>query len=159
MLADTVHPTLRKHPFASGFPEPMVDDLAAMAREVRFEPGQIVFREGEDNTGFYLIREGRLALEIAAGNDTLRIQTLGAGDEFGWSAVLPGRGKHLQARAIEPVDALAFDGRDLLQLCRRHPAYGFILMHRMLEVVSERLHATRLQLIDIYWPVARRAGA
>jgi hypothetical protein len=32
-------------------------------------------------------------------------------------------------------------------------------MHRLLGVVAERLQATRLQLLDMYWPVAHRAGA
>jgi CRP/FNR family cyclic AMP-dependent transcriptional regulator len=158
MLADSLTETLHKHPFVSKFPPPMLDRLAALATEVRFEPDQIVFREGEDKPEFYLIISGRLALEIAAGSDTLRIQTLSAGDEFGWSAVLPGRGKHLQARALETVDTLAFRGADLLDACQRDPSFGFILMHRMLDVVSERLEATRLQLLDMYWPAAKRAG-
>jgi hypothetical protein len=32
-------------------------------------------------------------------------------------------------------------------------------MHRLLSVVSERLQATRLQLLDMYSPQAKRAGA
>ncbi len=86
------------------------------------------------------------------------MQTLTAGDELGWSAILMGRRKHFQARALEPVEALALDGAELLAACRKDTAFGFALMYRLLGVVSERLQATRLQLLDMHSPVAKRAG-
>ena len=46
----------------------------------------------------------------------------------------------------------------LLKACQDDPAFGFALMYRMLGVVSERLQATRLQVHDMYSPVAKRAG-
>jgi CRP/FNR family cyclic AMP-dependent transcriptional regulator len=154
-----VQPALAKHPFVAGLPPRLIEELATLARDVRFERDQVIFREGDDCHDFYLILAGRVGLEIMHGSGTLRVQTLGAGDEFGWSAVLMGRGKHFQARALEPVTALAFDGADTMALCRQDTELGFELMHRLLGVVSGRLQATRLQLLDMYWPVAKRAGA
>ncbi len=72
--------------------------------------------------------------------------------------MLMGRGKHFQARALERVEALAFDGGDLLASCKRDSQFGFVFMHRLLGVVAERLQATRLQLLDMHAPVAKRAG-
>jgi CRP-like cAMP-binding protein len=88
----------------------------------------------------------------------VRIQTLDAGDEFGWSAVLMGRGKQFQARTLEPVEALMFDGTELLAAFKDDPALGFAFVLRLLGVVSERFQATRLHLLDKYSPVAKRAG-
>jgi CRP-like cAMP-binding protein len=102
---------------------------------------------------------GLVALEIAAPDHVLRVQTLSAGDELGWSAILMGRRKHFQARALERAEALAFDGGELLAACKQDAAFGYVLMHRLLGVVSERLQATRLQVLDMYSPVAKRAGA
>ena len=67
------------------------------------------------------------------------------------------RGKHFQARGLERVEALAFDGGDLLAACESDSAFGFIFMHPLLGVVAERLQATRLQLLDMHSPVAKRA--
>ena len=117
-----------------------------------------VFREGDECSEFYLIVTGLVALEIVAPGHTFRVQTLFAGDELGWSALLMGRGKHFQARTLERVDALAFEGAELLAACREDTQFGFILMQRLLGVVAERLQATRLQLLDMYSPVAKRAG-
>lgn len=149
---------LQRHPFVEEFQAQHVDQLAALATRVRFDRDQVIFREGDECSDFYLIVSGLVALEIAAPGHTFRVQTLGAGDELGWSAVLMGRGKHFQARGLERVDALAFDGGDVLAACKRDPQFGFVFMHRLLGVVAERLQATRLQLLDMHSPVAKRAG-
>jgi len=151
---------LRSHPFDKEFTPEQVGKLAGLAREVHFARDEIVFREGGESHDFYLIIEGRVALEIEVPNHAnVRVQTLAAGDEFGWSAVLMGQGKYFQARALEAVTALAFDGQALLGACKADPAFGYAFIYRMLEVVSERLQATRLQVLDHYSPIAKRAGA
>jgi CRP/FNR family cyclic AMP-dependent transcriptional regulator len=159
MTTQAVLDALRKHPFVQGFEAPQVDKLAALAKEVRFDPDQIIFREGDECSEFYLIVSGRVGLEIAAPNRTFRVETLAAGDELGWSAILAGKGKHFQARVLAPVEALAFEGPDLMALCRADPALGLNLMIALLGVVSERLQFTRLQVLDTYWPAAKMAGA
>ena len=158
MTRETLVAVLQKHPFVGEFQPQHIEKLSALAKEVQFERDNVIFHEGDECHDFYLIVQGRVALEIEAPGHTFRVQTLHAGDELGWSAILMGRGKHFQARALQPVQALAFDGATLLDACRADPAFGFALMYRMLGVVSERLQATRLQVLDMYSPVAKRAG-
>lgn len=158
MTQETLLDVLRKHPFVDEFEPQDIEKLTALAREVHFDRDQVIFHEGDECPDFFLIVAGRVALEIEAPDHTLRVQTLSAGDELGWSAVLAGRRKHFQARALLPVDALAFDAAALLDACREDKAFGYALMQRMLGVVSERLQATRLQVLDMYSPVAKRAG-
>ena len=158
MTKDTLVAVLNKHPFVEEFQPEHIERLAGMAKEVHFDRDHVVFHEGDECHDFYLIVQGRVAVEIEAPGQTFRVQTLSAGDELGWSAILMGRGKHFQARALQPVDALAFNGEELLAACREDKALGFALMYRMVGVVSERLQATRLQVLDMYSPVAKRAG-
>jgi CRP-like cAMP-binding protein len=155
----TLLAVLKTHPFVEEFQPEHIDRLRTMAREVHFASDQTIFSEGDDAHDFYLIVSGRVALEMQEPDHVLRVQTLGAGDELGWSSILMGRGKYFQARALEPVDALAFDGPQLLAACRDDKGFGFALMYRMLGVVSERLQATRLQLHDMHSPKAKRSGA
>jgi CRP/FNR family cyclic AMP-dependent transcriptional regulator len=158
MTKDTLEAVLQRHPFVEEFQPEHIDRLATMAKEVHFERDHVLFHEGDECHDFYLIVNGRVALEIEAPGHTFRVQTLAAGDELGWSAILMGSGKHFQARALQPLDALAINGEQLLAACREDKAFGFALMYRMLGVVSERLQATRLQVLDMYSPVAKRAG-
>ena len=92
-MSERLLSTLRHHPFVAEFEPRHVEKLASLAREIRFERDQILFREGDECTEFYLIVTGLIALEIVAPGHTFRVQTLFAGDELGWSALLMGRGK------------------------------------------------------------------
>lgn len=157
-MTENVMAMLQRHPFVEEFDAGHVEQLATLATRVRFDRDQIIFREGDECSDFYLIVSGLVALEIAAPGHTFRVQTLAAGDELGWSALLMGRGKHFQARGLERVEALALDGGELLARCKRDHQFGFVFMHRLLGVVAERLQATRLQLLDMHSPVAKRAG-
>ena len=115
-------------------------------------------REGDDYSVFYLLGKGMVALELEMPGHVLRVQTLYAGDVFDWSALLPHAGKHFQARALDAVTALAFEGDQLLASFRADPQFGLVFMLRLMGVVSERLRNTRLQLVDVYSPEAKRAG-
>lgn len=150
---------LKQHPFVADFQPAHTARLAALGQQVHFDAGQVIFHEGDDYSVFYLLVEGMVALELELpGEQVLRVQTLYAGDEFDWSALLPHAGKHFQARALAPVTALAFEGEQLLASFKADPEFGMAFMLQLLGVVSERLRATRVQMLDMYSPVAKRAG-
>jgi CRP-like cAMP-binding protein len=148
--SSSVLQALTVHPFLEGFTPAQVEALAGLAFEVSFEPDQIIFREFDVSSFFYLILSGNIALEVTAPGRTLRIQTIGEGEELGWSSLLARVNKQFQARSVEPVRALAFDGARLSAMCESDPAFGMLMMRRILDIVAERLQATRLQLIDMY---------
>jgi CRP-like cAMP-binding protein len=158
MIDTDLQAALRRHHFVEAFEPAHVEKLAALARPVSFERDQVVFHEGDECNDFFIILSGMVALEVEEPDHTLRVQTLSAGDELGWSALLMASGKYFQARALEHSDTLAFDGPALLAECKRDPAFGFAFMYRLLHVVAARLQRTRLQVHDLYSPVAKRAG-
>jgi len=129
-----------------------LDRLAAMATLVRFAADQIIFREGDKSHHFYLIQSGRVALEVNAPGRVLTVETLVVGDEMGWSSFLEDGTRPFQARALDPVEAIRFDGELLRQVCMEDRELGYALEHRLLKVVSGRLQATLLQLLDMYGP-------
>jgi CRP/FNR family cyclic AMP-dependent transcriptional regulator len=157
-MTQTLLQELQKHPFVADFRPEHTELLATMARQVKFDADQVIFHEGDEYSVFYLLGEGMVALELESPGQVLRVQTLYRGDELDWSALLPRAGKYFQARALTPVTALAFEGEELLAAFKRDPEFGLAFMMRVLGVVAERLRATRLQLADMYSPVARRAG-
>ena len=158
-MTDPILDAVQDHPFTQGLTPEHCVTLASLAHRTSFAAGDLIFREGDERHEFFLLLSGRVALELIAQGKPLRVHTVEGGDELGWSAVLVGRGKHFQARALEPVEALAFDGYALLERCRVDTAFGYKIMHRLLGVVSDRLQAARLQVLDTYSPIARRAGA
>jgi len=158
MTAETILEVLRQHPFAEELQPDHIEILTRLAREAKFERDAIIFREGDECARFYLIIEGQVALEIYTPGRVLRVQTLGEGDELGWSSMLMRNSKHFMARALRGVRALEFDGAELLNACHENPSFGFAFMYRLLGVVAQRLQATRVQLMDMYSPHAHAAG-
>jgi CRP/FNR family cyclic AMP-dependent transcriptional regulator len=150
---------LQRHPFAAGLSTGHLDGLAALGRRAEYPADTVLFAEGDERHEFFLILHGRVALEMLTHGQRLRVDTVDGPTTLGWSAVLMGRGKHFQARTLEPVEAIVFPGLDLLEACRRDTAFGFEIMYRLMHVVSRRLQAARLRVLDTHSPIARRAGA
>lgn len=155
---DGIADVLRRHPFLAGFESRYVDALARIARPARFGANHVILEQGQESTQLYLITAGRVALEISGPGQPFRVDTLASGDEFGWSWALGNPGVY-RVRTLEPVDALVLSASELNDLCERDAAFGYALTRRLLGVVAERLQATRLTVIDMYLPAAKRAGA
>jgi CRP/FNR family transcriptional regulator, cyclic AMP receptor protein len=144
-------PLLTEHPFFRDLAPGDIKYLTGCAKNARFEAGQMIFREGEDADQFYLIRDGRVALEnFTPGRGSASILTLGAGDALGWSWLVPPYKWRFDARAIETTRAFALDGKCLRGKCDRDPRFGYELLKRIAAIIAERLHATRLQMLDVY---------
>jgi CRP-like cAMP-binding protein len=158
LVADAVAEGLRSHPFLAGLAPEYLEELARITRPERFSGDDVILAQGEESTHLYLITSGRVALEISGTPRPFRVDTLGAGEEFGWSWALGTPGVY-QVRALEPTEALVVPAGELAGLCEGDCAFGYALMRRLLGVVAERLQSTRTTLIDTYLPAARRAGA
>ena len=158
LTTDSIADELQRHPFLAGFEPRYVDALARIAKPARFGANHVILEQGRGSTQLYLITSGRVALEISGTGQPFRVDTLVPGDEFGWSWALGNPGVY-QVRTLEPVDALVLSASELNDLCEQDAVFGYALMRRLLGVVAERLQATRLTVIDMYLPAAKRAGA
>lgn len=142
---------LAEHPFLAGLAPEQHQLLAGCARNHSFKPGEYVLREGDPADEFFLIRQGRIALEIAApGRAPVVIATLGPGEIVGASWLVEPYRWMFDARAIEPVRAIGLDATCLRGKCDADPALGYEMMKRFLPIIVNRLNATRLQLLDVY---------
>lgn len=147
----TLDDILTEHPFFKDLEAQYVHLIAGCASNVRFNGGEFIFREGEEANEFYLIRHGKVALEIfAPGRGPIIIQTLNAGEILGWSWLFPPYHWHFDAKAMELVRAIALDGRCLRDKCAEDVRLSCELLKRFALILEQRLQATRLQLLDVY---------
>ena len=153
----TLERVLVEHPLLKGCEPHYIQLLVECASNVRFNTGEIIFRQGEEADLLYLIRHGRVALEIPdATRGSIIIQTLTEGDFLGWSwAITPYRW-HFDARAVELTRAIALDGKCLRDKCEVDHDLGYEVMRRVTHVMEARLQATRLQLLDVYGGLGSR---
>jgi CRP-like cAMP-binding protein len=137
------------HPFAQDMPPRVVARLADFATEAEFAPGDVIFREGDPANRFYLLLEGKVALETFLGEAGIAtVQTLGAGEVLGWSWLFPPYFWHFDARAIEPTRAVFIYGTPVRELCAEDAELGRELYQRIAALVVERLQATRRRLLE-----------
>jgi CRP-like cAMP-binding protein len=147
----TLSEYLPEHPFFAGLEQRMMDLVVGCAQNVHFAQGEVLFRTGEPANTFYVIRSGRVALEV---NDPRRggllIATLQEGEVAGWSWLVEPHRWMFDARATAPIQAVSIDGACLRGKCAEDPALGFALMQRVAQVMYDRLQEARLRLLDVY---------
>lgn len=142
---------LAEHPFFLGLAPEDRHFIAGCARNHRFDAGQYVGREGEPANEFFLIRHGRVNLEIVApGRQPIVFSSLGAGELVGISWLAPPYRWMYDARAVELVRAIGIDGACLRAKSEAEPRLGYELSKRLLPILAKRLQATRLQILDVY---------
>ncbi len=151
MLQHSLEPVLRSHRFFTGLDPDHLSLLVGCASTVVFPADSYLFREGDPARTFYLIRNGRVALEIAApSRGALVVQTLGEGEMAGFSWLIEPHCWQFDGRAMERVLAVMMDGECLRGKCEQDPRLGYELMRRFAGLATNRLQATRLQLLDVY---------
>jgi CRP/FNR family transcriptional regulator, cyclic AMP receptor protein len=139
--------SISQHPLLVGLDPKFLALMAETAREVEFQPNDIVFREGDPANCLYLIQSGKMVLESRTGpNKRVPLQELESGDTLGWSWLFPPFTWHFQARAVAPTRMIACDGGHLLVNCEENHDFGYELMRRVAQVVIQRAQAARSAL-------------
>lgn len=125
--------------------------LLPVAETFCFAEGETVFREGEAARYLYILKSGRIAIEIHVPSKGRRpVLTVHPGEVFSWSALVEPYIETASARAAEPSEVLAFKGEVLSALCSEDTALGLELYRTIAKLVSDRLTATRLQMVNIF---------
>jgi CRP-like cAMP-binding protein len=142
---------IRGHRFFEGLAPERCGLIAGCGRNVRFAAGEHLFHAGGAADRFFLIRHGHVAFEITApGRAPTRFLTVGPGDIAGVSWLVPPYRWNYDARAVEPVGAVALDANCLRGKCEEDHDLGYELMKRFVPELVRRLHASRLQMLDVY---------
>jgi CRP/FNR family transcriptional regulator, cyclic AMP receptor protein len=148
---ETLERVLEQHGFFNDLEPEYLKLLVRCASNVRFDAGTYLFREDQEANHFYLIREGRVALEVCAPQlPPIVIATFDGGEVFGWSWLVAPYLWHCDARAVQLTRAIALDGKCLRAKCDENPALGYKLLKRVTHVMEQQLNATQEQLLDIY---------
>jgi CRP-like cAMP-binding protein len=138
-------------PFFEGLEPVYLRLISDCASQACFDPGEPIFQQGGHADRFYIIEEGRVALEIfSSDRGILTMQTLAPGEVLGASWLFPPYIWQYDARALEPARLTAFNAVCLRAACDQDHDLGYDLMKRFARLMVERLNATRFQLLDVY---------
>ena len=124
-----------------------VEEISTLCREETFQPGQMIFRQGETGDGLYIIAEGQVALErtvdLGTRKGTVIIGILGKGRAFGCWSTLLGKPHSFLSSAIcqRPTKAVFFSGNEVRALMLSNAALGFCILERLCFFLRDRIQS------------------
>ena len=127
-----------------------IDLIAGCGHNEVFQPGALLAREDNPANQFFIVREGKVALQMHTATGPLLIETIGSGDLVGWSWLFAPYRWVFDVAAIETTRALVIDAACLRDKCDADPVFGYRLMKRFAQVIVDRLQSTRGRLLDLY---------
>ena len=147
----TLESVLIKHPFFEDLDDSYLKLVTGCAANVKFDAGQFIYKHNEAADQFYIIRQGKVALEICPpGKMPVTVQTISEGDILGWAWLVPPYRWYYDAQAMEMTRAISLDGKCLRKKCEDDKNLGYELLKRLLPVIGKSMEATRMQLVDVY---------
>ena len=146
-MVENLERILSEHPFFERLRKDHLEVLVGCASNVRFSEGVYIFQTGGAANEFYLIRDGKVALETAPqGRRRMRILDLTDGDILGWSWMVPPYRWKFDARAVQDTRAIRLDGKCLREKWEKDHDLGFELLRRFTLVSDLRLDAVQRAL-------------
>jgi CRP/FNR family transcriptional regulator, cyclic AMP receptor protein len=139
-------------PVFSTLVESDLERIAQFAVPREFEPGEVVFREGDASDTCYIVREGRArAVRTHRDGRALTLATFGPGDIFGELALFEDERRSATVEAIERTSAVAVLGPDMRRLMSEHAEISsrlVIALGRRLRETNERLSRQSFQTVQ-----------
>jgi len=116
--------------------------------------GQILFLQGEHADRFYVVRKGRISLQMPAiMGPTMEIQSVDEGQILGWSWPISPYQWNFQTKAEEDSELLQFDGTAILARCEQEPKFGYELLKKFAALMSVGLNAARQKMMNEWNPI------
>lgn len=146
---------LRKVSILEGLSDGQLEKIAGLCREEIHVAGTSICKEGEPAEQLYIVREGKVALEMSVRlwpEQKIRemtIETLGPGEPFAVSALTQSSALTMSARALDRSRLIVLDGDDLQRLMDTDHDMGHTISKGLANLVATRLRDTRFKLTEL----------
>ncbi len=108
-------------PVFGALPEGSLCEVVAGLREEAYEPGAVIFAEGDEGRDLYLLQAGTVYVTVRGGDpDSPPVRVLEAPDWFGELSLLTHRPRSATVAAVTPVTVWRLPGEVFDRLLERH---------------------------------------
>jgi CRP-like cAMP-binding protein len=133
-----------------GLSEAELAEIAKLCRERTYDGGSVIFTIGASATDVYLLKTGKvdIQIEFKIYEQEIRttVYTVGKGEIFGWSALVPPHRLTASARCQGKADVITINGKDLMELLEKGGRNGYVVMKNLSALISSRLALTTIAL-------------
>ncbi|MBW1672649.1 MAG: Crp/Fnr family transcriptional regulator [Deltaproteobacteria bacterium] len=133
-------------PIFKGLQEGKLSDLAEIAVEKHFSKGQIIFLEGDEGKGFFVVYSGFVKIyKISSEGKEKILRLVKPRDIFGPVPLFSGETYPASADAMKPTKALFFPRDGFINLIKKNPDIAL----NILDALSDRLRQFTIQVEDL----------
>ena len=133
-------------PLFQGLPRDQIRDLAMILADQTFNRGQIIFSEGEEGDGFYVVISGQVRIfKVSPDGKEQILHIFGPGEPIGEVAVFAGEHFPANAQALQESRIFFFPRESLLGLIKANPSLAL----NMLAILSRRLRRFTALIDDL----------
>ena len=131
---------LRKILLLENVSDAMLGKMVPLLEMHVFGEQDIIFQQGDDAEMFYMLKEGKVLLEVDA-SDTISVSmgAMKAGFSFGWSSLFPGSSYTATAVCVEPTEIIAIPGKDFVRFMDGDHDNGYDIMWKITAILRRRL--------------------
>lgn len=153
---------IRRYPFFADFSHEQLAVIARAGKVISTNNGHYFFHENEKIHDFYLVLEGEVAVFIEvpdrAAEHTFSMQltrnlittditvsTIGPGEVFGWSGLIPPHKTTGGAKTIKPSQIVKFNCKDLRPIFEKDSLFAYLMILHAAEVIRKRLRDRHIE--------------
>jgi CRP-like cAMP-binding protein len=132
---------IRRYPFFAGLSLEQINVMAKAAREEQVDAGHFFLREKDETPFLYLLVEGEvnIVIELPGQDKEIIIGSVGPGDVFAWSALVPPHTATASVKASSDCQVIAIDCRQLLEVFEEDCRFGYVMMTKAAQVTRDRV--------------------
>ena len=140
---------IRRYPYFSGMSMERINILANIAEEIEYEKEQYFHHEGEEIDKVYILVEGEVSLitSFPQQDKEVVINTLGAGDVFGWTSLLPPHTAGAGAKTVTNCKLVEFSVKDLPTKFEEDFQFGYLMIIKIAQIIRERLDSIVIETL------------
>lgn len=133
-------------PLFAGLAPQQLRELATIVVDKGFRSGRLIFSEGDEAEGFYVVISGRVKVfKLSPEGKEQILHIFGPGDPFGEVPVFAGQEFPAGAEAMEQTRLFFFPRKAFVDLIRKHPDLAL----GMLAILSRRLKRFTVLIEDL----------
>lgn len=115
-----------------------VKEAMEIGEKMSLKEEDILFKEGDGATHFYILLKGRVKLSIGR-TGPMVYMARHAGEVIGWSSLNGRKEYSATGECMEPVNLIKFNTKKFLSILEKNPENGLVFYKRLAEMLGERL--------------------
>ena len=130
--------------------------LATLGKQKNFKKGALIFKDGDNGDGFYILLEGCVrAFGSAISGKEITYGYVTAGEYFG-ELTLDGGSRSANVEAMEPSLCVIVSNAQLEAFMQEHPKFGTEMLHTVIRRARQSTdNARSIALMDVYTRLKR----